>query len=65
MKFVIYTDKAGEARWKLVAKNGKTIADSGEGYHNEGNARRAIKAWRRGVGDAPITVAPKPTEAPQ
>ena len=46
MKFVIYTDAEGKTRWKLVAKNGKIVADSGEGYHSEGNARRAIKSWR-------------------
>lgn len=28
----LYTDKTGEWRWRLVATNGKTVADSGEGY---------------------------------
>lgn len=56
MKFVIYTDKAGQARWRLVAKNGRTVADSGEGYHSEGNARRALKAFRHCVGAAPVVV---------
>ncbi len=29
-----YTDKAGEHRWRVVASNGKIIADCGEGYVN-------------------------------
>lgn len=31
-KFVVYKDTAGEWRWKLVTRNGRTIADSAEGY---------------------------------
>jgi uncharacterized protein YegP (UPF0339 family) len=30
-------------RWRLVSKNGKTIADSAEGYHNSSNLRRAAR----------------------
>ena len=32
MKFGVYKDARGEFRWRLVAANGRTIADSGEGY---------------------------------
>jgi len=32
MRCEIYKDKAGEWRWRLVAANGKKVADSGEGY---------------------------------
>ena len=32
MKIVIFKDKKGEWRWKMVAKNGRTVATSGEGY---------------------------------
>jgi hypothetical protein len=28
----LYLDKAHEWRWRLVAVNGKTVAESGEGY---------------------------------
>lgn len=28
----LYRDKAGDWRWRLVAVNGKTVAESGEGY---------------------------------
>ena len=51
MKFEIYPDKAGEWRWRLVAGNGRIVADSGEGYASKANVKRAIKrlitAFRR------------------
>jgi uncharacterized protein YegP (UPF0339 family) len=28
--------------WRLVAPNGKTVADSAEGYSSKWNARRAV-----------------------
>lgn len=60
MKFELYEDKAGQWRWRLVAKNGRTVADGGEGYHSQGNARRAVKAFRHCVTSATIVVVPKP-----
>lgn len=45
MKFSIYIDKAGEHRWRAVAKNGKTRADSGEGYASKGNATKALQKF--------------------
>lgn len=38
---VIYQDQADEWRWRLVAANGETIADSAEGYVSRSNAYRA------------------------
>ena len=35
MKFIVYRDHHNEWRWFLQAENGKRIAESGEGYHNE------------------------------
>lgn len=40
-KLVVYADATGEWRWRLVAINGKTVADSGEGY---GSKRKAVNA---------------------
>ena len=40
MTFEVYKDQRGEWRWRLRAKNGKKIADSGEGYKRRGQARR-------------------------
>lgn len=59
MKFELYEDKAGQWRWRLVAKNGRTVADGGEGYHSQGNARRAVKAFRHCVTSATIVVLPR------
>lgn len=41
--FEIYQDQAGDWRWRLVAANGATIADSSEGYTREADVERAIR----------------------
>lgn len=41
-KVDVYPDRKGEFRWRLKAANGRTIADSGEGYTRKGSARRAV-----------------------
>lgn len=40
--FDIFQDKRGEWRWRLRARNGRIIADSGEGYASKRNAHRAV-----------------------
>lgn len=40
----VYCDKGGQWRWRMVAPNGRTVADSAEGYVREFNAIRAAKA---------------------
>lgn len=55
MKFEIYTRKDKRVGVRLKGNNGEIVMQ-GEGYHNEGNARRAIKAMRKAVVDAPIVV---------
>jgi len=42
MKFHVYQDLKGEWRWRLVADNGRIMADSAEGYVSESNVCRAI-----------------------
>ncbi|WP_077474658.1 MULTISPECIES: YegP family protein [Rodentibacter] len=42
MKFEIYVDSCGEWRWRLKARNGQTIAISGEGYKNYSDCAHAI-----------------------
>jgi uncharacterized protein len=39
--FLIYTDKAGGYRWRLMSANGRIVADSGEAYSTRNGARRA------------------------
>lgn len=41
MKCIIYPDAAGEYRWKFVARNGRIIACSGEGFTTRYGATRA------------------------
>ncbi len=43
MKFVVFRDAGLLWRWRLVSRNGKIIADSGEGYESKANARRAAR----------------------
>ena len=54
MKFTIYKDSKGEFRWRLTAANGKTVADSGEGYKNKADCRAGIDLVRSGAGGASI-----------
>jgi uncharacterized protein YegP (UPF0339 family) len=37
-KIVLFQDASGEWRWRAVASNGKTVADSGEGYAEKRDA---------------------------
>lgn len=71
--FEIYKDKAGHFRWKLIAKNGESVAEGGEGYAERRGAMNAVKklkVWAstekivdhtvaQKVAPAPKTVAPK------
>ena len=49
MEFEIYKDKARKWRWRLVANNGKIVADGGEGYYSKFNVKRAIKKFIKGI----------------
>lgn len=42
MKFHVYRDTKGEIRWRLVARNGRTLADSAEGYKNLTDCKRTM-----------------------
>ena len=57
MKFEVYEDNAGEYRWRLLAANGKIVADSGEGYTRRDDAHRAIATLLRGINDVTIVDA--------
>lgn len=45
MKLRIYEDKSGEWRWRLRAANGRTIADSGEGYKTKNGVVNAVERF--------------------
>lgn len=49
MKFHIYRDHVGHYRWRLVARNGKTVADSGEGYKRRASCLRTLESMTRHI----------------
>jgi hypothetical protein len=48
--FHTYKDNAGQWRWRLVAANGRIVADSSEGYSSLSEVRggRAARQGQRG-----------------
>jgi len=54
LRFDIYEARDSSWRWRLVASNGKIIADSGEGYASEYNAVRAAKRTKELAPSAPV-----------
>ena len=52
-KYEVYTDKAGETRFRLKAGNGQIIAVS-EGYKAKKSALNGIDSIRRNAPDAEI-----------
>jgi hypothetical protein len=53
-EFQIYTDKKGEFRWRLLAANGKIIADSAEGYDKKSDCQHGIDLVKRDAPSAPV-----------
>lgn len=54
-KFEIYTDKAGETRFRLKAQNGEIIA-TGEGYKAKASCLKGIESIRRNAPEADIII---------
>ena len=52
-KFEVYTDKAGEYRFRLKAKNGEIIAVS-EGYKSKASCFNGIESVKKNAPEAPI-----------
>lgn len=61
-KVEIYKDRAGEYRWRARARNGRIVADSGEGYGRRRDCLRGIEATFRALLAANNT--PPPCEGP-
>ena len=60
LKFEVYSDKAGEHCWRLLASNGRLTADSadsGESYTQREDVHRAIAALLMGINDVAIVDA--------
>lgn len=47
MKYVIYRDRKKEYRWRAVARNGRIIADSAEGYKTRRACNRGMTALNK------------------
>lgn len=54
MKFIVYRSATSKWYWRLVAKNGLTIADGSECYASAGNCRKAVNRVIKGVPSAEI-----------
>ncbi len=52
-KFEVYTDKAGEFRFRLKARNGKIIAAS-EGYTAKASCLNGVESVRKNAADAQV-----------
>jgi uncharacterized protein len=58
MRFELYRDRARQWRWRLVAANGRIMADSAEAYTRKRDCVRALQTiqalelWRVEVRDA-------------
>jgi hypothetical protein len=53
-RFEVYTDAAGEHRWRLVHDNGNVLADSGEGYASRQKCRQGIESVKRNAPEADV-----------
>lgn len=55
VKFRVYQDSSGEWRWRLRTANGRTVADSAEGYKTYSGCLRAVDRMQRfRINDAAI-----------
>lgn len=52
--FVLYVDRAGRWRWRLVHDNGNIIADSGQGYASKRGALDGIRSVKANASDSSI-----------
>ncbi len=53
-KWVIFTDKKGEARLRLIASNGNAVAATNDGYTTKDAAKKGIEAIARAAKDAEV-----------
>ena len=55
LKFEVYTDKAGEVRFRLKARNGEIVA-TGEGYAAKSGCLKGIESIKKNAPDAKVVV---------
>lgn len=56
LTFHVYRDLRSEWRWRLVAANGRIIADSAEGYTDRHNVAEAIARLQAAFTNGTTTV---------
>lgn len=54
MRIEVYKDKKREHRWRMVAGNGRIIAESGEGYKNHADMWNTLSTVRTAIGKTEI-----------
>lgn len=54
MRFILYQDAAKEWRWRLLAANGRRVADSGEGYTTRAGATHGIDLVKSVTDGTPV-----------
>jgi uncharacterized protein YegP (UPF0339 family) len=54
-EFVVYKDKQGQYRFKIMAPNGRIVADSGEGYKTKYYCLKNIGKLQKMLADAKVT----------
>jgi uncharacterized protein YegP (UPF0339 family) len=52
--FAVYADSAGKHRWRATARNGQTVAASGEAFGSRSSAKRAATNVQKNVGAAGV-----------
>lgn len=52
--FKVFTDGAGQYRWRFVATNGETIAVSSESYVRKADCEHGIALLKRDAPSAPV-----------
>jgi len=54
--YEIYQDVSGDYRWRLKSKNGRIVAESGEGFRTRKYARKSIDRLKESWVHPKITV---------
>ena len=60
MKLAVYRDRRGLWRWRLTARNGRIVADGGEGYKRRADLDRALKRVIAGLIDGLVVFYSEP-----
>ena len=58
LTFEMFKDAKGEYRWRLKSANGKSIADSGEGYKAKADCLHGIDLIKEGAAKAKVDEKP-------